>query len=401
MDTKILNKIKSSINEEEVLEIIRKLVNIPSHPGIENQETGVAKYIKLILREEGIAADVIPISEGRCNIVARIIGTGEGKNLLLAGHTDTVPPYDMQDPYNLKKDGIKLYGRGAVDMKGALSCMIAAMIGIKRAGIELKGDLVFAGVIDEEEGSLGTIALLEDGIDVDGAIVGEPTKMEICVAHRGLEWIEFHFEGETVHGGKQEEGINAILKASDFIQTLEEKVVPDIYSKKHPIIGTSSMNYGIICGGTQPSTVAGQCVVKIDRRWVPGEKYKDVLGQYQKVIDEMSKKDPKFKCEMKIMQESIMKGGYVHECMETDIDNPIVSITKTVADKICNKETKFTYFPAWSDGGLLSSYGKIPTIIFGPGDIKTAHSPNEFIDKNDVYPATLVYALTAIEFCNQ
>lgn len=401
MSSKILSSLKSSIKEEEVVEIIRRLVEIPSYPGVKNQETDVANCIKDIFHKEGISAQVVPVSEGRCNIIARLEGRGGGKTLLLTGHTDTVPPYDMQEAFKLREVDDKLFGRGAVDMKGPLACMMASMIGIKRAGIDLKGDLVFAGVIDEEEGSLGTIALLEDGLKVDGAIVGEPTNMDICVAHRGLEWLEFHFEGKTVHGGKQAQGINAILKASDFIQNLEEKLIPEIYSKTHPIIGSSSMNYGTIKGGTQPSTVAGDCVLKIDRRWIPGEVYEDVLKQYQNIIDELSEKDPKFKCEMKIMEESLMKKGYVHEAMQTDVTHPIVTITKKQVVNIYKKEPALTFFPAWSDGGLLSSYGKIPTIVFAPGDLESAHSSEEFIDKRQIYSAALIYALVAIDYCNQ
>lgn len=395
-----LEKIKSSISESEVVEIIKKLVEIPSYPGIENQETKVAQCIKGIFEKEGISANVIPVTEGRCNVIAKLKGTGNGKSLLLTGHIDTVPPYDMKDPCTLKVDGNKLYGRGTVDMKGPLSCMIASMIAIKRSKIVLDGDLIFAGVIDEEEGSEGTIALLEEGLSVDGAIVGEPSDMDICVAHRGLEWIEFHFKGKTVHGGKQSEGINAISKASDFIQNIKENVIPEIYSNNHSIIGTSSMNYGTIEGGTQPSTVAGNCILKIDRRWIPGEKYQDVLKQYQDVIDEMAKKDPKFRCEMKIMDESVMRKGYVHEALETDTKHPLVTITKNLTSKIYIKQPKLTFFPAWSDGGLLSSYGNIPTIIFAPGDLESAHSSEEFIDKTQIYPATLIYATIAIDFCN-
>lgn len=401
MRKKLLNQIQSFISQDEVIQIIKKLVEIPSYSGIKNQETEVAVKIKDIFDKEGILSEVIHVEEGRSNVIAKIKGKGNGRSLLLTGHTDTVPPYGMEDPCILKKKKDRLYGRGTVDMKGPLACMIAALISIKRANIELDGDLIFAGVIDEEEGSLGTIDLLESNIvaNADAAVVGEPTDLDICVAHRGLEWIDFEFIGKTVHGGKQEEGINAILKASNFIQKIQKNVKPKIYAKTHPIIGTSSMNFGTIKGGTQPSTVAGNCLIKIDRRWVPGEKYEDVLKEYQDVIDEMSKEDPQFKCEMKIMEESVMKEGYVHEAMEIDLNHPIVNLTKEIIKDIQKKDADLTYFPAWTDGGLLSSYGDIPTIIFAPGDLESAHSSEEFIDKNQVYPATLIYALLAIEFC--
>lgn len=402
MNSKLLSKIKSAITEDEVVEIIRNLVEIPSYPGIENQESEVAKYICNTLSQEGIESKIIPVTDGRCNVIANLKGSNSnnGKSLLLTGHTDTVPPYDMPDPFVLKMQGNRMYGRGTVDMKGALACMMGAMIAIKRAKISLDGDLIFAGVIDEEEGSKGTIALLESDLKTDAAIVGEPCNLNICVAHRGLEWLEFHFKGKTVHGGKQSEGINAILKASNFIQDLEKKLIPQINSKTHPIIGTSSMNYGTINGGTQPSTVAGNATLAVDRRWIPGEKYVDVIKGYQEIIDDMGKEDPEFNCELKVMDSSLMKEGYVHEPLETNIKHPIVEMTKKITTDIYNKEPQITFFPAWSDGGLLSSYANIPTIIFGPGDLESAHSAEEFLDKTQVYPTTLIYASIALQFCN-
>lgn len=399
MENKTIEEIKSVITEEEVVNIINDLVKIPSHPGIKNQETEVARYIHNLFLKEGIQSEVIPVVDGRCNVLAKIKGKGNGKSLLLTGHTDTVPPYDMADPYNIKIENGKMFGRGVVDMKGPLACMIASMIGIKRANIELEGDLIFAGVIDEEHKSEGTIALLESNLKADAAIVGEPSNLDICLAHRGLEWLEFTFEGKAVHGGKQEEGINAILKASDFIQAMEENMIPKVKKSSHPLIGTGSLNYGTIKGGTQPSTVAGECSLTIDRRWLPGESYEDILNDFNMLIDQLHKNDEEFNCNLKVMDISVMKDGYVHEAMEIDPEHPIIDIVINASEKITGTAPKKTYFPAWSDGGLLSSYGKIPTIIFAPGDLESAHSANEFLELSQVFPATLVYALIAINFC--
>ncbi|WP_326907564.1 M20 family metallopeptidase [Sedimentibacter sp. MB31-C6] len=399
MHANLISKLQEVIKEKEVIDFIGEVVKIPSYNGIDNQETEVAKCIHNLFTKEGIESELIPVCDGRSNVTAKIKGNGSGKKLLLTGHMDTVPPYDMLNPFELKNDGDKLYGRGVVDMKGPLVCMIFSMIAIKRANIKLSGDIIFAGVIDEEEKSLGTIDLIENGIKADAAIVGEPTNLDICVAHRGLEWFELYFEGKTVHGGAQKEGINAILKASNFIQRVEEKIIPEIEKETHPIIGTSSMNYGTINGGTQPSTVAGECILKIDRRWVPGIKYEDMVKEYQDVIDEISREDDKFNCTLKVMDVSIMKEGYVHEPMEIDVNHPIVNITKSLTEEVFNKVPELTYFPAWSDGGLLSSYANIPTIVFAPGSLKTAHSANEQIDIKQIFPATIIYSLIATQFC--
>ena len=400
MNRLMLDNINKWVNEEEIVELMRELIRRPSHPGIENQETAVAEYIHEFFSQEGIESELFHVQEGRKNVTAIIRGKGKGKNLLLTGHTDTVPPYDMPDAFELRQEGDHLIGRGSNDMKGPLACMMIAMVAIKRAGIQLDGDLMFAGVIDEEEKSLGTIDLIERGIKADGAIVGEPTNLDICIAHRGLEWFEFDFEGKAVHGGKQKEGINAIVKASNFIQLMENKIVPLLENRKHPITGTSTMNFGTINGGTQPSTVAGNCKINIDRRWIPGEKYEDIILEYEEALRELREYDPEFKCSMKVLDVSVMKEGYVHEAMEIDKDHALVEALLKSSEGIGERAPAITYFTAWTDGGLLSHYAKIPTLVCGPGDLETAHSKDEFIDKKQLMRAVKTYALTALKFCS-
>ncbi|HAE41839.1 MAG TPA: acetylornithine deacetylase [Clostridiales bacterium] len=399
MSREFLSKLSECIREEEIFDLIKDLVAIPSYNSIKNQETEVANYIYELFKKEDIVADLTHVQDGRNNITAILRGKGNGKSLLLTGHLDTVPPYDMEDAFEVKTDGDKIIGRGTNDMKGPLACMIMTLVVIKRSGLELEGDLIFAAVIDEEERSLGTIDLIEKGIQADGAIVGEPSNLEICIAHRGVEWIQFDFEGKTVHGGAQDEGINAILRASNFIQKAEKNLIPKLSLRKHRVTGTSTMNYGTINGGTQPSTVAGSCTLKIDRRWIPGERYEDVLDEYREILNELAVEDPQFKCNMKALGISTVKAGYVHESMEIDENHILVESLVRSSKEVHNKIPKKTYFSAWSDGGLLHTYAKIPTLIFAPGDLKTAHSRDEFINMSELVPAVKIYALTAYYFC--
>lgn len=399
MDQDILAKLSAQLDEEEMVGLVSDLIAIPSYPGIENQETNVAEFIHDQFIKEGIPSELIHVQDGRKNVTATLKGKGAGKTLLLTGHTDTVPPYDMKDALIAKRQEDKLIGRGSVDMKGPLACMIMAMVALKRADIKLGGDFKFAGVIDEEEKSLGTIDLLEKGFKADGAVVGEPTNSEICLAHRGLEWLEFEFIGKAVHGGKQKEGINAIVKASNFIQLMEERIIPQLDRRIHPVTGTSTMNYGTITGGTQPSTVPGSCTLTIDRRWIPGEQYEKILHEYEEALAELKAKDPEFKCNMKVMDVSVMKKGYIHEAMEIEGNHPLVTALVQASKIAAGRTPEKTFFPAWSDGGLLDSYGDIPTIVFGPGDLEVAHSKDEFINIKQLVPSAIIYALTACHFC--
>lgn len=397
----LIEQLKSIVLEDEVVDLIGELVKRPSHEGIENRETGVAEYIDSIFKDEGIESELIQVKDGRCNIIAKIKGEGKGETLLLTGHMDTVPPYDMKDPYKLKREGGKLKGRGVVDMKGPLSCMIYSLIAIKRLGIKLKGDIIFAGLIDEEEKSFGAIDLIERQITADAAIVGEPTDLDICIAHRGLEWVYFDFPGIAVHGGEKEKGINSILNASNFIQRLEEVLEPILQEQTHQLIGTSTMSYGTINGGTQPSTVAGDCTLGLGVRWVPGIHYDDIIDCFKSIIDKMENEDIHFKCNMSVLEMDYGDKDYIHASMETDIQNPIVYILKNSILSINEKKGNITYFPGWTDAGLISEYAAIPSIVFGPGKLHTAHSDEEEIDIDSILPATLIYSLTAIDFCRR
>ncbi|WP_165445401.1 M20 family metallopeptidase [Bacilliculturomica massiliensis] len=392
-------KLKPLIDREELAEMTGDLVRIPSYAGIKNQETEVARYIKSIFDREGIECRLDEVQDGRCNVTARMIGTGGGKTLLFNGHMDTVEPNGMEKAFEPEiRDG-NLYGRGAADMKGPLAAMIGAMLALKRAGIQLKGDVIFTGVLDEEHNSIGTIDLIEKGIKADGAIVGEPTGLQVCTAHRGLEWYRFQFIGKTVHGGRQKEGINAIAKAVRFINALEEELIPKIYARKHPLLEEATLNYGVIHGGTQLSTVAGECNLYVDRRFLPGENYEEVEGEFREILHRLEREDKDFKCIMSVTEESAMKEGYVHKAMEISADHPLVQAVRQAVKSAVEQDAVMSFFPAWTDGGLLSNYAGIPTVVIGPGEIACCHSNDEHISIKSLEDGCLSYALAAVSFC--
>lgn len=390
--------VKKQENLDELINIIRDLVAIPSYRGIVHQERQTARYIHSLFQAEGIDSWLEEIEDGRENVIAHLPGKEGAKKLLLTGHLDTVPPYDMEDPLSMKCDETYLYGRGVVDMKGPLACMIYAMILLKRNEEIPACDLYFAGVIDEEEKSLGTIALLESEVTFDAAIVGEPTNLTIATAHRGLEWITVDFIGKAVHGGAQEAGNNAIEMASDYIQLLKEKLTPVVQAETHPLIGSSSYNLGKIEGGTQPSTVAGACRLIIDRRWVPGVSHSEVMKQFQDILNHTLKNYPGASAKLEIMPESLMKEGYVHTPLDTSIDEDIVKVLQHTVREVTGKESKISSFPAWSDGGLLYTYADVPTVVFAPGDLETAHAKEERIEISQLLPAVEIYLQLARYF---
>jgi acetylornithine deacetylase/succinyl-diaminopimelate desuccinylase family protein len=392
-------RIKQQLDEVEIISLVSELIAIPSYRGIEKQETRVAEYLDRFFKREGISSEVIPIKDGRCNVVARLPGSGGGRTFLLNSHLDTVPPYDMAGPCVPRVEGGRIYGRGAVDTKGVLACMAVAVAALSRAGIILKGDLIFTGVIDEEDGSAGSIDLVKKGLQADGAIVGEPTGFDLCLGQRGLEWLEFRFQGATVHGGNRAGAPNAIRMAAFFIAKCERELIPVLQERSHPLLGSASMNYGFIRGGSQPSTVAGECILQVDRRWLPDEDHSAVLGEYAELLRALSREEPQFKGSMRLMEVGRMEEGYLHTGSLLDPSHPLVGAAAESVTEVLGAPPGQRAFTAWSDAGVLSTYGGIPSLILAPGDLAAAHSAGEHIEIKDLLPAALIYALTAARFC--
>jgi len=393
------NKILKKVSDDELYEIASDLVKIPSYTGLENQEKKVADYIYEFFKKEKIEVKSYKVLEGRPNIVAIIRGTGKGKSLMLSGHMDTVPPYKMKiNPFSGEIENEKLYGRGSCDMKGALACMMSAMAAIKKSGEKLSGNLVFTAVINEEQKSEGTEYLVKNGPYTDAAIVGEPTNLNIAAGHRGLEWFEIDIIGKTTHGGTPSEGINAISKAAKLITRIETDLIPKFKDRKHPLIGGPQLNFGVIKGGDQPSSVAGRCSIYIDRRWIPSESFDLIVNEFKSIINDLKKEDSSFNAEIhRYFEDSDMM---LHKPLEIDMKHPIILSLEKSIRKSTEKSPKIVSFQAWTDASLLSNFGNIPSVVFGPGYLKDAHSDVEFIDLYQLKKAYEIYTLTSIDFCN-
>ena len=393
--------LKDYLDLESLVADVMDLVRIPSYPGIPRQETAVAEALKQKFLDAGIEAYTDETEDGRCNIYAKLSGSGGGKNLLLSGHMDTVSPNNHPrglDPY--LEDG-KLFGRGTCDMKGALCCMLAAMKAIKDSGLPHKGDILFAGVCDEEMKSIGTIDAIEKGHLADGVIIGEPTQLQVHRAQRGLEWYQFTFYGKTVHGGRQREGINAINMAQKFLNAVMEDLAPRIFARKHDLLVESTVNIATIQGGTGLSTVPGLCKVGVDRRFLPYEDFNGVGKEFQDILDQLTAEDPTFKADMIPDEEAACKPGYMHVAFETPAEDPLVQAARRSAAQVRGFDEEPGAHVAWTDAALFAVYGKIPAVIIGPGEGRVCHSECEYVPLTDYENVSMEYALTALDFCNQ
>ncbi|NLK64177.1 MAG: M20 family metallopeptidase [Tissierellia bacterium] len=386
-------------NAYEAVKLTQELIRIPSHKYVENRESNVAEFIYDYCGKRGLEVEFQEVEGLRRNVIAKLKGNGTGRNLIFNGHTDTVPPYEMTiEPFSGEiKDGYVL-GRGANDMKGALACMITAMLNIKNKGKILGGDIIFTAAVGEEEKSDGTEYLVKGGITADGAIVGEPANYGYALGHRGLEWLEIRIEGKAAHGGIPELGINAISKAAKLIQKIEEELIPKLKERQNEWMGPSVMNFGLIKGGTQPSTVADSCIIQIDRRYLPEENVKSVIKEYQDIIDQLMRGDSEFKAEIIRMDSNLME-EFDHAPLIAQPDSKIARTVYKVLKDFNKKEPNIEKRRGWTDAGVLSTYGKIPTVVTGPGDLKYSHAKDEKIPLVDLVNYVEIYTRIAEEFC--
>lgn len=385
---------------EDVVKLAQELIKIPSHKYVENRESNVAEFIYNYCKENGLDVEMQEVDGLRRNVIARLKGIGTGKSLILNGHIDTVPPYEMTiDPFSAEiKDGY-VFGRGSNDMKGAVACMITAMINIKNKGKLLGGDVILTAAIGEEEKSEGTEYVVKSGIKADGAVVGEPSNYGYALGHRGLEWLEIKVEGKTAHGGIPELGINAISKASKLIQAIEQDLMTKLKNRQNEWMGPSVMNFGLIKGGTQPSSVADSCIIQIDRRYLPEESVETVIKEYQDIIDKLKSEDSEFKAEITRMDDNLMD-EFDHAPLIAQPDADISKTVYKVLKEFINKEPNIEKRRGWTDAGVLSTYGKIPTVVTGPGDLKYSHAKDEKIPVIDLINYVKIYTEIAEKFCN-
>jgi len=395
----MLQKLVSSVSNVELAELTSRLVQIPSHWDVPLKEVEIVRAVAEFLDSENIPYELQEVEGERCNIIACLKGEGSGRSLSLAGHLDTVPPYNMKvDPFGGRMENSRVWGRGTVDMKGPDACMLLALAAFKRSGIELEGDLFFTGLLAEETNSDGAESLIESGFRTDGVIVGEPSGSCYSIGHRGLEWLEVEFSGKTAHGGVPDEGVNAILQATKFITRVQERIVPSLRERYHPHMGPSVMNFGKIEGGLQPSTVAGNCIVQMDRRYLPWESVATIMREYQDVIDELSQEDPTFKAELRLLDIGIMN-RYEHVALETSPDEPIVEAIKNALSRVHGKSAVLSNKHGWTDAALFKHYGNMPSVVCGPGDLVRAHGPEEYITFTELEEGFRTYLLAVMEFC--
>jgi len=365
----------------DALALTRALVQIDSRnpslsPGAPG-EAACAMALRDVLHSWGFHTDLQDAAVGRPNLVARIGSPRGGRSLMFNGHLDVVGIEGMvHAPFTAEQRNGRIYGRGSADMKGGIAAMCAAAWRTAQSGT--RGEIIVAAVADEEYESFGTRVLLERGIRADSAIIAEPTRLCIMPAHRGFAWIEVTISGRAAHGSRWDVGVDAIRHAGLLLSELDRVDADVLPRATHPLLGRASLHASFVEGGIGMSTYPDRCVLKLERRTIPGETVTDVIAEVEHACAAVRSRRPTFVAEVKLL--------LAQQPSDVAVDTPLVrDLAHALEEK--GESVRIEGMSAWTDAALLNEAG-IPTVCFGPGDIALAHAAEEYIPVDEIERAT-------------
>jgi acetylornithine deacetylase/succinyl-diaminopimelate desuccinylase-like protein len=320
-----------------------------------------------------IKQDVVP---GRFNIIAKVPGSQTGPALLLCSHLDTVYIDGMK--FGAVVDEKYIYGPGACDTKSSLVVMINALIEYSKFA-ERKPTVYFLGAVSEESMHLGVRKFMDRYKDITGdigfCIIGEPTALDVGIAHKGSLKFTIKTEGKSAHGSTPELGLNAINMMCELITVINTRLIPAYEKTADKLLGKATLNIGVIRGGSAFNIVPDFCRIELDRRLLPSETPENVLKSFSELISEIMVDNKNFIAGIEKVNDYI----------------PSLNISRSGSfiEPFCGscrkfyKESIMKGLSYATDGGFTFQ-GGIPTVIFGPGDIKDSHKLEELVSRKQL-----------------
>jgi len=381
---------------EAMVRFLQDLVRIPS---LSTHEEALAARLVQEMRDIGFD-EVWTDRIG--NVIGRI-GTGQGPKLVLNGHMDVVnvgnPARWQRPPYGaVIEDGI-LYGRGSCDMKGGLAAMVYGVGALQRAGVQLTGSLYVVAVVQEEpgEGMAMRVLMEQEGIRPDFVVLGEPSNLQVRLGHRGRLEMQVTVQGKAAHASSPELGINAIHNAARLIFGIE-LLAPRLATDSFLGQGTVAVTE-IESQAASRNAVPDYCSFYIDRRLTLGETERKALAEIQNIINTeeiqanvsvteyLSTSYTGFEC----------RGRNFYPAWAIPEDHPLVQALMRTVRETLGYRPRVGRWAFSTDGTYTSGVANIPTVGFGPGEERYAHTQDEQIRLNDVVDAARVYARLATE----
>jgi acetylornithine deacetylase len=265
--------------------------------------------------------------------------------------------------------------------------MCAAAARALDAGVS--GEVVIAAVADEEYESTGTRALVARGVRAGAAVVTEPTRLAIMPAHRGFVWIDVTVHGRAAHGSRYDLGVDAIRHAGLLLAELDLHERETLVRRVHPLLGHPSLHASHIEGGIGMSTYPDRCVLKLERRTVPGESVPMVMDELRVACDKVRALAPAMRADVSVI--------FAQGPSDVPVEAPIVRALAAALEE-SGESVRIEGMSAWTDAAILNDAG-IPAICFGPGDITLAHAPEEWVDIREIERATVVLTSLIGRWC--
>ena len=381
----------------DLADTLAQLVAIPSVNPMGRSVSGgvfgekrLGDFLEGLFKRLGLACKREEIHPGRDNIVARLDGQTApedgGQLILFEVHQDTVPVEGMKiEPFTPTVRQGRLYGRGACDVKGGMTSMLAALARLAQERPAGRPTVVMACTVNEEYGFTGATALAESfgtpaGLiprKPDAVIVAEPTGLDVVVSHKGVVRWECHTEGVAGHSAEPEQGENAIFKMTPVLAALEryqKTVVGNLAS--HALCGGPTISVGTIRGGVSVNTIPDRCTIEIDRRLCPLEDPDEAHAHAADYVTQNT--DPGRRVEF---EPPYMRALPLSDEFNGQLAEGLARQARQITGK-CDK----IGVPYATDAPCFSSLG-VPTVVFGPGSIRQAHTDEEWVSLDQVRQA--------------
>lgn len=412
----IEQRVLKAIDTEAMLAFLCDLVAFRS---LDGSETVVQHHMATTMRSFGLEVDEWEIDFAAlrehpafCWEVERteglgVVGTlGEdrgGRSLIFNGHIDVVPvgdPANWQHPawQGTIVDG-NVYGRGALDMKGGLVCGLFAAKAIRDAGVQLRGRLLVQSVIGEEDGGCGMLATIVRGHVADAAVIVEPTELCISPAQAGALNFRITVAGHSAHGCVREEGVSAVEKFFPIYQALMALEARRNAREQSPLFARYQLPYplsiGTLRAGDWASSVPESLVAEGRYGIAVGEDMVVAREEFEAALARVAEADPW----LRTHPPQIEWWGGQFESASTSMDHPIIGAVSQSYTAATGETTRLEGMTYGADMRLLVNVGGVPTVMFGPGDVRFAHMPDEHVPVDDLIAVVRTLALTAVRFC--
>jgi len=373
-----------------VEETLAGLVRIDTRSSRTNVE--FINHVAPLVEAAGLCARLLPYADEQgvkkiqmVAVAPRTTGDDEEIGLALVGHTDTVP-FDpaWADALTLTERDGKLYGRGACDTKGFIAAALAAIRQTDLARLRRPVALVLTA--DEEIGCLGAKRLSDArALRPRAAIVGEPTGLQPVRAGKGYCLAEVTLRGREAHSAYPHLGASAVTRAARLV-TRVERISEELKGHAHEAFDPphTTVNVGLIHGGTAKNIIPGECRFTLEWRPVPTQAPEHFLGLLRREIDELRGRDADFDCELKVIR--------LDRGLETKADAPLVRALEEATGRRAGAVSFGTEAPQMAELGA-------DAVVFGPGDIRVAHRTGEFVPRSELRECASILARMIERFC--